>query len=74
VFATMLDANTMRVDVADPNGSATGSFQLTVPGSWKTSSVTSWRSARAITLTIPKKSGETTTVLLTRAGRRRAVR
>jgi chondroitin AC lyase len=74
VLATMLDANTMRVDVADPNGSATGSFQLTVPGSWKTSSVTSWRSARAITLTIPKKSGETTTVLLTRAGRRRAVR
>ena len=75
VYATMTDKNTMRVDVADPNANATGSFQLTIPGAWKTTSAPSSRTSRSITLTIPRKSGETTTVWLTRLlPRRRAVR
>lgn len=75
VFATMIDANTMRIDAADPNANATGTIQLTIPGSWRTTSVASTRSNRWITFSIPRKSGETTTVILTRASdRRRAVR
>ena len=75
VYATMTDKNSMRVDVADPNANATGSFQLTIPGAWKTTSVPSSRTSRSIALTIPRKSGETTTVWLTRLlPRRRAVR
>lgn len=74
VYASMTDANTMRVDVADPNGNASGSLQVTIPGAWKTTSAVASRSTRSITLTIPRKGGETTTVVLTRvAGRRRAV-
>ena len=74
VYATMTGANTMRIDAADPNANATGTFQLTIPGAWRTSSVAYTRTARSITITIPRRGGETTTVLLTRAGRRRAVR
>ena len=75
VFATMIAPNLMRIDVADPNANANGSFQLTIPGAWKTTSVPSSRTTRSITLTIPRKSGETTTVLLNRVlPRRRAVR
>ncbi len=75
VFATMIDANTMRIDAADPNANATGTIQLTIPGAWRTTSVASTRSNRWITFSIPRKSGETTTVILTRASdRRRAVR
>lgn len=71
VFATMTDANTMRVDIADPNASATGTLQITIPGAWKTTGVTSARTTRSITVTVPKKSGETTTVILTRVNTRR---
>ncbi len=75
VHASMTDSNTMRVDVADPNANAAGSFQLTSPGAWRTTSVGSSRTSRSTTLTIPRKSGETTTVWLTRVlPRRRAVR
>jgi hypothetical protein len=74
VYTSMTDTNTMRVDVADPNANATGSLQVTIPGAWKTTSVVSSRTTRSTTLTIPRKSGETTTVVLTRVvGRRRAV-
>jgi chondroitin AC lyase len=74
VYTSMTDMNTMRVDVADPNGNANGTLQVTIPGAWKTTSAVPSRSTRSITLTIPRKSGETTTVVLTRvAGRRRAV-
>jgi chondroitin AC lyase len=75
VYATMTDANTMRIDAADPNANATGTFQLTIPGVWRTTSVASTRTTRSITFAIPRKGGETTTVILTRASnRRRAVR
>ena len=75
LYATMTDTNTMRIDAADPNGNATGTIQLTVPGSWRTTSVASTRTSRSITFAIPRKGGETTTVILTRAtDRRRAVR
>ncbi|HEV7768017.1 MAG TPA: polysaccharide lyase family 8 super-sandwich domain-containing protein [Thermoanaerobaculia bacterium] len=72
VFVTTTDANHMRIDAADPNGNANGSFQLTIPGQWRTTNVSSTRNARSTTLTIARKSGETTTVLLERVGRRRA--
>ncbi|MFL6248151.1 MAG: polysaccharide lyase family 8 super-sandwich domain-containing protein, partial [Thermoanaerobaculia bacterium] len=75
VYAAPVDRMTMRVDVADPNANASGTFQLTVPGAWKTTGVVSTRTTRSTTLTIPRKSGETTSVLLTRVlPRRRAVR
>lgn len=69
------DDRTMRVSVADPNAAASGTIQITVPGQWNTSDVPSARTIRSTTLTIAKKSGETTTVVLTKApGKRRAVR
>jgi chondroitin AC lyase len=75
VFATMIDANTMRIDAADPNANASGTFSLTIPGAWRTTGVINTRTARSITVAVPRKSGETTTVILTRVpGRRRAVR
>jgi chondroitin AC lyase len=75
VYVTAVDPTTLRVDAADPNANASGSFQLTIPGAWTTTSVASSRTAHSITLTIPRKSGETTTVMLQRGpSRRRAVR
>lgn len=75
VYVTMTDTMTMRVDAADPNANATGSFQLTIPGTWTTKGVPYSRTAHSITVTIPRKAGETTTVLLQRVpGKRRAVR
>jgi chondroitin AC lyase len=74
LFATMIDANTMRIDVADPNANASGTMQLTIPGTWRTNSVAYTRTSRSITFSVPRKSGETTTVILTRVpDRRRAV-
>lgn len=66
----------MKVAVADPTGLASGSLTITIPGSWETTGATVLsRSIRAITLSIPRKSGETTLVTLTRGvGRRRSVR
>jgi chondroitin AC lyase len=60
---------------ADPNGHATGSFEITIPGRWVTRNALARRTDRSTTLTIPRNSGRTTTVHLTRATpRRRAVR
>ncbi|HYI09979.1 MAG TPA: polysaccharide lyase family 8 super-sandwich domain-containing protein [Thermoanaerobaculia bacterium] len=75
VYVTTPAARTMRISVADPNAGVTGSFTLTVPGQWLTASVASTRTTRSTTLTIPRKAGETTTIVLTQPPqKRRAVR
>lgn len=69
------DAKTMTIHAADPNGAASGTFQLTLPGQWNTTSVPSTRTTRSTTVTIAKKAGETTAIVLTKTpGKRRAVR
>jgi chondroitin AC lyase len=75
VYVTNSDMNAMRIDAADPNANNTGTFQLTIPGQWRTTDVAANRTPNGTTLTIPRNGGQTTTVMLTRApGRRRAVR
>ena len=60
---------------ADPNANATGTFQLTIPGAWTTTDVPFTRTLRSTTLTLPRNSGQTTHVRLTRVSpKRRAVR
>jgi chondroitin AC lyase len=71
VFVTSSNATSMRIDAADPNGNANGTFQLTIPGQWRTSDVVAARTARTTILTIPRKSGETTTARLERVPARR---
>jgi chondroitin AC lyase len=69
------DAFTMQVHAADPTAGTTGTFQLTIPGSWTTSSVPASRTTRSTTLTIARNAGETTVVHLTRTlSKKRAVR
>jgi len=69
------DARTMRVTAADPNAATTGTFQLTIPGPWTTKDVAFTKALHSTTLTIPRNSGQTTTIELQRAStRRRAVR
>lgn len=68
------DPLTMHIHAADPNAGTTGTFQLTIPGSW-TANVPHTRTSRSTTLTIPRNSGETTAITLTRTpSKRRAVR
>jgi hypothetical protein len=65
----------MQISAADPNANATGSFTLTLPGQWLTTDVASTRTTRATTLMIPRQSGQTTTITLTKPPqKRRAVR
>lgn len=76
VYITEPAPRTMKLSIADPTGTATGTFQFTVPGSWDVSGATVLsRSASATTVSIARKAGETTEVVLVRAGggRRRAV-
>ncbi len=69
------DSETMNVWAADPNASATGTFTLTIPGNWQTAEVPSTRSPRAIVLTLPRNTGQTTHVTLTKGPvKRRAMR
>jgi chondroitin AC lyase len=69
------DSQTMRVSAADPNGNATGTFTLTIPGQWRTTGVAATRTLRSTTLTFPRNGGQTTTVILTKApAKRRGVR
>ena len=66
---------TMQLHVADPTGGNTGTFQLTIPGTWTTPAVPSSRTTRSTTLTIPRNAGETTSITLTRTlSKKRAVR
>ncbi|HEX6100016.1 MAG TPA: polysaccharide lyase family 8 super-sandwich domain-containing protein [Thermoanaerobaculia bacterium] len=60
------DSETTHVWAADPNANATGTFTLTIPGNWQTTDVPSIRTTRAIILTIPRNSGQTTHVTLTK--------
>ena len=76
VYVTEPAVRTLKLAIADPTGASTGTLQLTVPGSWDVSgaSVVS-KTVRSTTLSVPRKSGTTTEVVLTRApGKRRAVR
>lgn len=75
IYITEPATRTMKA-IADPTGAATGSFQVSVPGSWDVTGASIYaRSPRATTITIPRRAGETTEVVLTReVGRRRAVR
>ncbi|HYK01880.1 MAG TPA: polysaccharide lyase beta-sandwich domain-containing protein [Thermoanaerobaculia bacterium] len=68
--------NTMQLHAADPNNGNTGSFQITVPGAWNATGATSTRTSRSTTLTIPRNGGQTTSVVLTKAGttKKRSVR
>jgi chondroitin AC lyase len=68
--------NTMQLHAADPNHGNTGSFQLTIPGTWNATGATSTRTSRSTTLTIPRNGGQTTSVLLTKTGtsKKRSVR
>ena len=69
------NSDVMHVWAADPNAGASGSFTLTIPGNWETTSVPSTRSLRSITLTIAKNAGQTTHVVLTKGPvKRRTVR
>ncbi len=61
------DGQTMRLSAADPNGNATGTFTLTIPGQWRTTAVAFTRTSRTTSLTIPRLAGQTTTITLTRA-------
>ncbi|HVE71739.1 MAG TPA: polysaccharide lyase family 8 super-sandwich domain-containing protein [Thermoanaerobaculia bacterium] len=63
---------TTHIWAADPNAGTTGSFTLTVPGAWNVSGATSSRTSRATTIAIPRNSGQTTHVTLTRSVKRRA--
>jgi chondroitin AC lyase len=73
VYLTTPDANTLSIDTADPNANVSGTFQLTIPGQWRTTDAPSTVSLRSTTLTIPRNGGQTTSVELTRLpGRRRA--
>lgn len=66
----------LKVSIADPTGGATGSIVVTIPGWWDaTGAAVVTRTPRAISLQIPRKAGETTEVVLTRAKmKRRAAR
>jgi chondroitin AC lyase len=69
------DAFTTKIHAADPNAAATGTFQLTIAGAFTTTDVPLTRTTRSTTITLPKNSGQTTSVTLTRVPtKRRAVR
>jgi chondroitin AC lyase len=69
------NSDVMHVWAADPNATATGTFTLTIPGNWQTTDVPSTRSIRSISLTIPRNTGQTTHVTLTKGPvKRRTVR
>lgn len=73
VYATP-EGSSLRIHAADPNGTATGTFELTVPGAWSTSDVPAVRGYRSTKLTIPRAGGKTTSILLRPIVKRRAVR
>jgi chondroitin AC lyase len=69
------DERAMRIDAADPNAGSSGTFQITIPGVWKTTDVVATNTTRSTTLTIPRASGETTSIFLTAPPpKRRAIR
>ena len=76
IYMTEPSTRTLKLYIADTTCAATGSFQVTIPGSWDVTGATvASRSSRATTLTIPRRAGETTEVVLTRPlAKRRSAR
>ena len=68
-------AKTVEISAADPNGFATGTIRLTLPGRYTTSDVPSTMTLYSTTINIPRNGGQTTHVTLTRMpSKTRAVR
>lgn len=66
---------TMTIHAADPHGTTTGTFTLTIPGTWTTRDVPYTMGTRSTALTIPRAGGARKAITLTRTtARRRAVR
>lgn len=63
-----LDGNDLRA--ADPNAGVSGNFRITIPGRY-TANVPATAGAFSTTLTIPRASGKTTHVVLTRMPQKR---
>ena len=76
LYITEPAIRTLKLAIADPTAGATGTLQVTIPGSWNVSGATTVsRTVRSTTIAVPRKSGETTEVTLTRGvGKRRSVR
>lgn len=76
IYITEPATRTLHLSIADPTASPTGSFQLAIPGSWDVAGAPVFsRSVHATTITIPRRAGETTEVVLTRpVGKRRSAR
>lgn len=60
-----------RLHAADPNGHATGTLQVTVPGSWNVTGAAFTRTTRSTTIQIPRNGGQTTSVTMQWAPRKR---
>lgn len=70
----VLYLNGPTLSIADPTAGPTGTFRLTLPGVYTTTSVAYTNTSRSTTLTIPRASGRTTTVTLKpKATKRRAL-
>lgn len=66
------DTRNATLHAADPTAGTTGSFKVTLPGTWHTTDVVSVVGARSTTLTIQRNSGQTTKIKLQRIFKRRA--
>ncbi|HEY0139558.1 MAG TPA: polysaccharide lyase family 8 super-sandwich domain-containing protein [Thermoanaerobaculia bacterium] len=66
------DTRNAVLSAADPTSGASGSFKVTLPGTWYTTDVVSTVGPRSTTLTIPRAGGQTTKVKLQRIFKRRA--
>lgn len=63
-----------ELHAADPNGHATGSLSITVPGVWNVTGASFTRTVRSTTIQIPRNGGQTTSVTMTRLpSKRRSV-
>lgn len=74
VLSMTTTGNTMHLSAADPtNGS--GSYQVTIPGAWNSTSLPTAIHDRATTVTLARNGGRTVDVILIAAsGRRRSTR
>lgn len=60
-----------HLSAADPTCAATGTFTITLPGTWRTNDVPTTRTLRSTTLIIPRAGGATTQITLRRSVKRR---
>jgi chondroitin AC lyase len=64
-----------QLHAADPNGNATGTLSITVPGAWNVTGATFTRALRSTTIQLLRNGGQTTSVTMTRLpSKRRSVR